>query len=83
MNTSAIDETDEIIEHKLLTLTISREHGKTLIGTLRKTYGCNFAPHCADNEKLGNVVHKMDAASLTDLIRDHKAGKLVQFCRVD
>ncbi len=78
---SNADEIDEILERKLGTLLISRRHGKTFIGTLRKTYGCNFAPHCAENEKLGNVLHKMDLASLTELLRDHKAGKLNQICR--
>ncbi len=81
MFTSDTDQTDDLIEQKLLILTISRKHGKTLISTLRKTYGCNFAPHFADDEKLGNVLHKIDVASLTDLMRDHKADKLEQICR--
>ncbi len=69
---------DEINERKR---EISRKHGDTLIGTLRKSYGSDFAPHCADTEKLSNVLHKMDTASLSDLLRDHKAGKLKQICR--
>ncbi len=52
-----------------------------MIGTLRKTYGHGFAPHCAESERLGNVLHKMDVASLTELLRDHKAGKLKLICR--
>ncbi len=71
---------DETIEEKLLTLTISRKHGKTLVRTLRDTYSTNFASHCADHEKLASVMHKMDAASLADLMRDHKTGKLAQIC---
>ncbi len=82
---SNADEVDQFLELKLetlrITLRINRKHGKTSIGTLRKTYGCNFVPQCAENEKLGNVLHKMDAASMTDLMRDHKAGKLNQICR--
>ncbi len=78
---SNTDEIDEILERKLETLLVSQKYGQTFIGTLRKTYGCGFAPHYAENEKLGNVLHKMDAASLTDLMRDHKAGKLKQICR--
>ncbi len=78
MRASNIDEIDELNQE---TLVINRKHGTTFIGTLRKTYGCNFAPHCADNEKLGNVLHKMDVASLADLMRDHRAGKLKQICR--
>lgn len=81
MRASNTNETDEILERKLQTLLVSQKHGKTVIGTLRKTYGCDFAPHCADNEKLSNVLHKMDVASLTELLRDHKAGKLKQICR--
>jgi hypothetical protein len=35
---------------------ISRKHGNTLISTLRKTYGPNFAKGCDDHEKLGDVL---------------------------
>ncbi len=80
MSTPESDTSDELIAEKLLTLTIRRKHGKTLISTLRKTYGCNFLPHCGDGEELRNVFHKMDTASLTELIRDHKAGKLAKIC---
>jgi hypothetical protein len=78
---SDTDQIDEILERKLETLLISQKHGKTSIGTLRKTYGYGFAPHCAESDRLGNVLHKMDVASLTDLTRDHKAGKLKEICR--
>ena len=71
---------DEIAERNQEILLINRKHGSIFIGTLRRTYD-NFAPHCADNEKLGNVLHKLDVASLSDLVRDHKAGKLEQICR--
>jgi hypothetical protein len=54
---------------------LSRKYGSALIGSLRKAYG-SFAPHCADYERLSDVLHKLDAASLSQLIRDHKAGKL-------
>ena len=57
---------------------ISRKHGKTLIHTLRKTYGPRFAPGCAD--KLSDVFGKLDELSLSHLIRDHEAGKLEQIC---
>jgi hypothetical protein len=80
VETPESDARDEIIAEKLLTLTIRRKHGNALVSTLRKTYGCNFAPHCGDGEKLRNVFHKMDTASLTELIRDHKAGKLAKIC---
>ncbi len=71
---SNTDEIDEILERKLETLLVSQKYGQTFIGS-------GFAPHCAENEKLGNVLHKMDAASLADLMRDHKAGTLKQICR--
>jgi hypothetical protein len=77
--TPDVDETDELIAEKLLTLTLRREHGNTPIGILRKTYGCNFALHCSDDEQLRSVL-QLDAASLTGLIRYHKAGKLRQIC---
>ena len=55
---------------------ISRKHGNTLIGTLRKTYGVSFAPNCSDGDKLRDVLHKLDESSLTKLHRDHDAGRL-------
>ena len=60
---------------------ISRKHGNTLIRTLRETYGPGFAPGCADHAKLSDVLTKLDEPSLTQLIRDHEAGKLEQICR--
>jgi hypothetical protein len=60
---------------------ISRKHGNTLILTLRKNYGEGFAPGCADNAKLSDVLSKMDDMSLSRLISDHDAGYLEQICR--
>jgi hypothetical protein len=59
---------------------ISRKHGNTLIRTLRKTYGQGFAPGCADNAKLSDVLSKVDDMSLSRLIHDHEAGYLEQIC---
>src|SRR5215813_7310080 len=56
---------------------IGRKHGNTLLRTLRKTYGQSFAEGCSDNEKLSDVLHKLDEPSLTRLIDDHDAGYLV------
>ena len=50
---------------------ISRKHGNTLVRTLRKLYGAKFAPGCRDEEKLSDVLHKFDQASLSQLHRDH------------
>lgn len=49
---------------------ISKKHGNTLIGTLRKTYGQHFAPGCDSHEKLANVLHQLDEPSLRQLVRD-------------
>jgi len=55
---------------------ISRKHGDTLIGTLRSSYGRRFARDCTDNEKLSDVLAKLDEPSLSKLVRDYKAGML-------
>ena len=60
---------------------IGRKHGNTLIQTLRKHYGKDFAAGCADNEKLSDVLHRVDEPSLSKLVRDHEGGKLEQICR--
>ena len=60
---------------------ISQKHGNTLIRTLRKTYGESFAPGCADNAKLSDVLSKLDDTSLGHLIRDHEKGHLEEVCR--
>ena len=51
---------------------ISKKHGNTLIGTLREKYGAMFAKGCTDKERLGDVLHKLDEHSLSELIRDHE-----------
>jgi hypothetical protein len=55
---------------------ISRKHGNTQIGTLRKHYGAGFAAGFKDSDKLSDVLAKMDEPSLSKLIRDHEAGTL-------
>jgi hypothetical protein len=37
---------------------IGRKHGNTLIGTLRISYGSEFAKGCASDEKLSDVLAK-------------------------
>jgi hypothetical protein len=58
---------------------ISRKHGNTLIRTLRKHYGRNFALGRDDNDKLSDVRHKVDDPSLSKLVRDQQDGKLQRF----
>jgi len=60
---------------------IRRKHGNTLIRTLRKTYGSDFAKGCADDEQLSDILATLDEQTLSRLIRDHEAGKLEQICR--
>ena len=60
---------------------ISRKHGNTLIGTLRKTYGQHFAMGCADHEKLSDALHRLDVNSVSQLKRDREAGHLAQICK--
>jgi hypothetical protein len=55
-------------------------YGSITVRTLRDFYG-SFAPHCADSEKLSEVLADLDEASLTQLVRDHKTGKLDRICR--
>ena len=75
MNSVGLDD-----PHRGRNAELSRKYGNALIGSLRKAYG-SFAPHCADDEKLSDVLHKLDVASLSLLIRDHKAGKLEGICQ--
>jgi hypothetical protein len=62
--------------HRDQSVEISRKHGNTLIRTLRKTYGPGFAKYCADDEKLSDVLSKLDKLSLFRLVRDYEAGML-------
>ncbi len=48
---------------------ISKKHGNSLISTLRKTYGQDFAPKLKDTDKLSDVLDKLDESSLTKLIQ--------------
>jgi hypothetical protein len=52
---------------------LSKKHGNTLIGTLRETYGPDFARGEADTAKLGDVLHGLDAPSLSSLVRNLRA----------
>jgi hypothetical protein len=59
---------------------LALECGSITVRTLRDLYG-SFAPHCADDAKLGEILLGLDVASLTQLIRDYKSGRLEQICR--
>ena len=60
---------------------ISRKHGNTLVGTLRKHYGAGFAPSFKDTDTLAQVLAKLDEPSLSQLVKDHEAGHLCRAYR--
>jgi hypothetical protein len=49
---------------------ISRKHGNTLISTLRKTYGEDFAAGIPGHSNLSDALHQLDEPSLSKLVRD-------------
>ncbi len=55
---------------------ISRKHGNTLIGTLRKIYGPSFAKGFGDRDKLSDVLATLEEHSLSELVKHHEAGTL-------
>jgi hypothetical protein len=55
---------------------ISRRHGNALVGRLRISYGSGFAQGCANDDKLSDVLTKLDEQSLSKLVRDYKSGML-------
>ena len=57
---------------------LSKKHGNTLVRTLRKIYGQQFAEGCTREEKLRDVLQKLDEPSLSRLVHDHEHRKLYQ-----
>jgi hypothetical protein len=55
---------------------LSRKHGNTLVGTLRKIYGPSFAAEQSETAKLSQVLADLDEPSLSQLARDHGDGRL-------
>lgn len=56
---------------------ISRKHGNTLVRTLRKIYGPNFASGFLDTDTLAHVLQTAPThSSLTQLRNDHVGGTL-------
>ena len=43
-----------------------------------KIYGQHFAEGCGPDEKLSDVLHKLDEPSLSKLVHDHEHGKLTE-----
>jgi hypothetical protein len=59
---------------------LALKYGSISVRTLRDFYG-SFAPHCADGQKLSEVLADLDGASLTQLIRDYRSGRLERICQ--
>jgi hypothetical protein len=55
---------------------ISRKHGNTLVRTLRKSHGADFASGFKETDRLFDVLQTLDEPSLSKLVRDHQAGTL-------
>ena len=53
---------------------LALKYGSISVRTLREFYG-SFAPHCADGEKLSEVLADLDGASLAQLVPKTKARK--------
>jgi hypothetical protein len=54
----------------------SKRHGNTQVGTLRKTYGPAFASGLSDQDKLSDVLYRLDEPSLNKLMEDYAGGRL-------
>jgi len=48
---------------------IRRKNGATRVGTLRKTYGEDFAPGVRSDMKLDTLLERRAAGSLSDLLK--------------
>jgi DNA replication initiation complex subunit (GINS family) len=55
---------------------IGKKHGNALVGTLRKIYGPTFAAGQPDTAKLADVLVQLNETSLSQLVHDHRNGKL-------
>ena len=55
---------------------ISRQHGDTLIGTLRRIYGLRFAWSLNSNIKLADALPLIDCGSLDQIVKHHEDGSL-------
>jgi hypothetical protein len=51
---------------------IRRKRGDTLVGTLRETYGEDFAPGARSDMRLDTLLDRTGSESLNQLLRDQK-----------
>ena len=55
---------------------ISRMHGNTLVRTLRRIYGADFAANFGETNSLTEALPKLDEPSLAKLVADYEDGVL-------
>ena len=55
------------INQVLVRNVIVRKHGNTLVSTLRRTYGSDFAPGVRSDQKLAEILDRIDEGSLRKL----------------
>ena len=60
---------------------ISKKHGNTLVGTLRKVYGRTFAAGQPDTATLSEVLEYLNETALGQLVHDEKNGHLAKKLR--
>jgi len=60
---------------------ISRDYGNTPIGVLRRAYGQDFGKGCSDEDKLRDMLPKLDEPSLSRLMIDLHDGQLAEAIR--
>jgi hypothetical protein len=60
---------------------LSLKYGNILMRTFRQYYGPAFGKGCGDNERLSDVLHKLEEGSLSELVKDDEAGRLEQVSR--
>ena len=51
---------------------IDRKHGNTLVGTLRQTYGQDFAAGTRSDAKLNTVLERSGSSSLSQYLKGKK-----------
>ncbi|HTJ03639.1 MAG TPA: hypothetical protein VL492_12685 [Methylovirgula sp.] len=61
---------------RLSVLFIRRRHGNTLIRTMRRAYGPQFGDGCESDDRLSDVLHRLDEISLSAIVRDQEINNL-------
>jgi hypothetical protein len=75
------------LEHEVLLRILARQreivtnYGNTLIATLRRLYGPDFARGIDANERLSDALQRLDFTSQNNLVRDYESGKLSEMLK--